>query len=178
MVEFARSHDIDLDLHSTTQYFAARETWSTEAHRQFFGTEPIIANFNRICEQERIIKGGLALTTPQEEARAKGFGDHFAGRLHFSQVKVPTYPGVTFVNILAPGISKGKALETLASHLGVPLAEVVAVGDGQNDISLLATAGLAIAMGNAHDELKKIADHVTLDVAQDGLAAAIKKFLV
>ena len=52
------------------------------------------------------------------------------------------------------------------------------MGDGQNDISLLSKAGLAIAMGNAHEELKKIADHVTLDVEQDGLAVAIKQFLV
>jgi Cof subfamily protein (haloacid dehalogenase superfamily) len=178
MIEFAHSHDIDLELYSATCYFAERETWSTEARRQFFGIEPTMGDFAKLWEQERIIKGGLTVTTPQEEAKAESLGHHFADGLHFSQVKTPTFPDVTFINILAPDVSKGKALEALASHLGVSLAEVMAVGDGKNDISLLSKAGLAIAMGNAHDELKKVADHITLDVEEHGLAAAIKRFLV
>ena len=64
---------------------------------------------------------------------------------------MPTFPEVTFNNILAPGTSKGMALEALAAYLGMSLAEVMAVGDGKNDISLLSTAGLGIAMGNAHE---------------------------
>ncbi len=51
------------------------------------------------------------------------------------------------------------------------------MGDGTNDVSLLTTAGFAIAMGNAADEVKAIADYVTLDVEQSGLAAAIEAFL-
>jgi Cof subfamily protein (haloacid dehalogenase superfamily) len=178
MIEFARSHDIDLELYSTTDYFAQRETWSTEAHRQFFGVEPAIVDYTGLWERERIVKGGLVVTNTDEEAKARRFDDHFAGSLHFSQVKVPTFPDVTFINILAPGTSKGIALEALASHLGIRLAEVVAVGDGKNDISLLCTAGLGIAMGNAHEEVKKVADHITLDVEEHGLAAAIKELLI
>ena len=178
MIEFAHSHDIDLELYSATHYFAERETWSTEAHRQFFGIEPTMRSFAGLCEQKRIIKGALVVTTPREKARAESFGNHFADSLHFSEVKVPTFPDVTFINILAPDTSKGIALQALALHLGVSLDEVVAVGDGKNDISLLSTAGLGIAMGNAHEEVKKVADHITLDVEEHGLAAAIKEFLV
>ena len=58
------------------------------------------------------------------------------------------------------------------------MSEVIAIGDGINDISLLSTAGLAIAMGNALDEVKAVADYTTLGVAQNGLAAAINKFLL
>ena len=68
-------------------------------------------------------------------------------------------------------------MHALASHLGIPLTQVIAVGDGTNDISLLTTAGLAIAMGNALDEVKAVASYVTLDVDHSGLAAAINKFL-
>ena len=178
MVEFAHGNSIDLELYSTTQYFAERETWSTEAHRQFFDFIPTIASFDEIWEKERIIKGGLVVTNPEEEAKAESFRRKFGDAVHFSQARTPAYPGVVFNNILAPEVSKGKALETLAVHLGVPLAEVAAVGDGTNDISLLSSAGLGIAMGNAHDELKKVADHITLDVDHSGLAAAINKFLL
>jgi len=178
MAAFAREHGIELDLYTTNHYFAERESWSTDAHRRFFSTEATISEFSRLIGRERIIKGGMAVTNAGETAAFEAFKKHFAGRLHISQVRIPTYPEVTFINIVAPDTSKGKALEALAAHLGIPLGEVVAVGDGQNDLSLLGTAGLAVAMGNAHEELKKIADHITLNVEEHGLAAAIKKFLV
>ncbi len=92
--------------------------------------------------------------------------------------QTPAYPDVYFINIVAPGVSKGKALEVLASYLSIPLAEVVAIGDGANDISLLAKAGLAIAMENAVDELKAVADYITPDVEHNGVARAINKFLL
>ena len=92
--------------------------------------------------------------------------------------KTPAYPEVDFINVVAPGVSKGKALEALATFLGIPLSEVMAIGDGANDITLLSSAGLAIAMGNAPEELKAVADYVTLDGDHNGVAAAINKFLV
>ena len=52
------------------------------------------------------------------------------------------------------------------------------IGDGTNDLPLLSLAGRAIAMGNAPDEVKRMADYVTLDVDQNGLAVAIEKFLL
>jgi len=177
MDEFAHCHDIDLELHSATHYFAERETWSTEAHRQFFNIEPTIINFTNLWERERIIKGGLVATNPHEESKIENFCRHFADSLHFSWARTPAYPGVAFINILAPKVSKGKALEALVSHLGVSLAEVIAAGDGTNDISFLTSAGFSIAMGNAPDEVKAVADHITLDVDHSGLAAAINKFL-
>ena len=80
--------------------------------------------------------------------------------------------------MIAPDVSKGTALEALASFLGIPLTEVMAIGDGGNDIPLLSSAGLAVAMGNASDELKAVADYITLDVDHNGVAAAISKFLL
>ncbi len=178
MVEFARSHRIDLELFSATRYLVERETWSTYVHREFFGVEPALVDFAGIWERERVIKGGLVTTGPEEAARARAFHEHFAERLHFSYAKTPAYPEADFINILSPGVSKGKALEALAIHAGIPLDRVVAVGDGTNDISLLATAGLAIAMGNAAEEVRAVARYVTLDVDHSGVAAAISRFLL
>ena len=178
MVEFAHQHEIDLELHSATRYFIERETWSTKARRQFFGMEPTIVNLAMLWERERIIKGGVVTTNPREAAKARSFSRQFRDSLHFSSAMTPAYPGVDFINILAPEVSKGKALEALASHLGVSLTEVVAIGDGVNDVPLLSAVGLAIAMDNAPDGVKAVADYVTLDVDYSGVAAAIEKFLL
>jgi len=177
-VEFAHLHNIALELYSATHYFVERETWSTDAHRQYFGIEPTIVDFTGLWERERIIKGGLVAVTPQQATKAKSFRLHFDRSLHFSRARSPAFPGVDFINIVAPEVSKGKALAALASHLGVSLSEVMAVGDGINDISLLSLAGLAVAMDNAPDEVKAVAHHITLDVDHSGLAAAIKRFLL
>ncbi len=178
MIEFAEQESIELELFSTTHYFAPRETWSTKAHREFFGINATVANFGDIWKRERIIKGGLVTTNPQEEAQAEKLIHQFNDRIYLSRAKTPVYPGVVFNNMLTEGVSKGNALRELAAYLGVALEYVMAIGDGSNDISLLSTAGLAIAMGNASPEVKSAADYTTLDVDHNGLAAAIRRFLL
>ena len=177
-VELAHSNDIYLELYSATHYFVERETWATDIHRHFFGLQPTVVDFTKLWNQERIIKGELMTSSPQEAAKARSFYLQFNDSLHFSWVTTPAYPGIDFINLVDPEVSKGKALEALASHLGISLSEVIAIGDGTNDIPLLSCAGLAIAMGNAPDEVKAIADYITLDVDHSGLAAAINKFLL
>ena len=176
-VEFARQNDIYLELYSATRYFVERETWGTEIHRQFFDLEPIVVDFTKLLKREPIIKAELMTSSPEEVAQARSFYLQFNSRLHFSWVRTPTYPDVDFINVVDLGVSKGKALAALASHLGISTTEVMAIGDGTNDIPLLSSVGLAIAMDNAPDEVKGVAHYVTLDVDHSGLAAAINRFL-
>jgi hypothetical protein len=177
-VEFVRQNDIYLELYSSTRYFVERETWATEIHRQFFNLEPAVVDFTDLWSKERIIKGGLVVASAQEVAQARSFRLQFNRSLRFSEARSPAFPGVEFINLVAPEVSKGKALTALASYLGVSLSEIVAIGDGVNDISLLSIVGLALAMQNAPDEVKAVAHYVTLDVDHSGLAAAIRKFLL
>ena len=106
------------------------------------------------------------------------FQDEFVDCLRFSIARSPAFPEVDFINIIDTDVSKGIALNALASFLGIATEEVMAVGDGLNDIPLLETAGLAVAMGNAFPEVKKVADYITLGVDHSGLAAAINRFLL
>jgi len=177
-VEFAYLNGINLEFYSADCYFVKRETWASDIRRDFYHTPPTIVDITKLWQKERIIKGVLTIRSPEEKAKAEILYLQFKDSLSFSWTRTPAYPGVDFINVLAPDVSKGKALEALTSFLGIPLTEVMAVGDGTNDISLLSSAGLAIAMGDAPDELKAVADYVTLDVDHNGLAEAIKKFLL
>ncbi len=178
MVDFARLNEINLELFSATHFFIERETWVTDIRRKFFHLEPTVVDFTKLWQNERIIKGGVVVSSVEEKAKANDFYLHFKNRLNFSLTGTPAYPDIDFFNVVATEVSKGKALAALASFLGIPLTEVMAIGDGANDISLLSSAGLAIAMGNAPEELKAVADYVTLDVDHNGVAAAVNKFLL
>ncbi len=72
--------------------------------------------------------------------------------------------------------NKGEALIALAEHLGIPREATMSFGDGLNDLSMLAAAGLGVAMANACDEAKACADVLTASCDEDGAALAIEKY--
>jgi Cof subfamily protein (haloacid dehalogenase superfamily) len=76
------------------------------------------------------------------------------------------------------GANKGAALKYLRDMLGVEKDEVMAVGDSPNDIAMLRESGLAVAVANATEETKSAADHLTLSNEENGVAAAIKEFVL
>lgn len=79
---------------------------------------------------------------------------------------------------LAPeGVSKGSALEQVRRRLGVATARTVAVGDQRNDLEMLRWATRGVAMGQAPDEVKAVADEVTGDVYSDGLVPVLRSLL-
>jgi len=178
MIEFSRLVQLDFDLYSITHFFAERESWATDIRRDFFKLDATITDFKEIQHKERFIKGTLVVSSVEEKRKARDFVDHFKNKLNFSWTKTPAYPDVDFINIIASDVSKGKALKALTSFMGISLDEVAAIGDGMNDIPLLTSSGLAIAMANAPDEVKAIADHVTSDVDHQGVAEAVRKYIL
>ena len=178
MIEYSRKIQLDFDLYSITQFFAERESRATDIRRDFFKLDATIVDFREIQNKERFIKGTLVVSSAKEKQKARDFVDHFNNKLNFSWTKTPAYPDIDFINIIANDVSKGKALKSLTSFMRISLNEVAAIGDGINDIPLLTSSGLAIAMANAPDEVKTIADHVTLDVDHQGVAEAVRKYIL
>ena len=80
------------------------------------------------------------------------------------------------IELNAPAANKGTALRALAEALEIPRERIMAVGDGLNDRTMLEAAGFAVAMGNAHPEIKALARFVTDDCDHDGAAKAIERF--
>lgn len=79
---------------------------------------------------------------------------------------------------LHPQASKGQALAEVMARLGLDRSEVMAVGDAPNDLSMLQTAGVAVAMGHGHPSLKQVADYVTAGGASDGVAEAVEALVL
>jgi len=177
-LDFARQTGVHIDLYSSARYFIEQEDWAADIRRQFFRLTPTISSLDEVCRRERIIKGTLITRSPEERQQALEVQGRFRGRLAFSWTMTPAYPDIDFINILSARVSKGRALEELCRFLKVPLADVVAIGDGVNDVSLLKKAGLAVAMANSSEELRSVAQTVTHDVDHSGVAEAIKKFIL
>ena len=78
---------------------------------------------------------------------------------------------------LPAGLSKAVGLQWLAQHLGVAAADVLAVGDNDNDVEMLRWAGVGVAMGNSSAAALAAADWVTAAVGQDGAALALERYL-
>jgi HAD superfamily hydrolase (TIGR01484 family) len=82
-----------------------------------------------------------------------------------------------WLDINPEGVSKASALEQVRRRLGVEPSQTTAVGDQRNDIEMLRWAARGVAMGNAPDEVKAIADEVTLGVDQDGLLPVLRSLI-
>ena len=82
------------------------------------------------------------------------------------------------LEVNAPGVTKGKGLAALAAHLGLAREQLMACGDSGNDLAMIETAGLGVAMGNAEDAIKAVAGYVTTSNDEDGVALAVERFVL
>ena len=82
------------------------------------------------------------------------------------------------LEINAPGATKGEAILRLAGHLGLRQEQTMGFGDGENDMTMIRTAGIGVAMGNAVEALKAESDYVTVTNDEDGVADAIEKLVL
>ena len=80
------------------------------------------------------------------------------------------------LQIMDRRVSKARALERVAAHYGVPLTQVLAIGDAPNDVGMLGIAGVAVAMDNAHPLVKEIADWVAPSNNDHGVHAALARY--
>lgn len=83
----------------------------------------------------------------------------------------------TSIDFSLKGITKESGVRRICEHLNIEMASVMAIGDNLNDLDLIKSAGLGIAMGNANDTLKQVADRVTASNEENGVAKAINRYL-
>jgi hypothetical protein len=96
----------------------------------------------------------------------------YGGRLYLASSRK------RYLEMVDVRVNKGRALGYLAGSLGISANEVLAIGDSMNDVDMLEYAGIGVAMGNANDKVKAVADFITLRNTEDGVASAVEKFVL
>ena len=82
----------------------------------------------------------------------------------------------TFMDLNVRGVDKSLGIQQVMSYYGLTMAEAMAFGDGGNDLPMVRDAAVGVAMGNACDELKSVADYITSSVDEDGVSRALEHF--
>ena len=85
--------------------------------------------------------------------------------------------GFNNFEISKAGVSKREGLSFLANYLGTDLAHTMAMGDSENDLSMINAAGIGVAMENATEDVKAVANFITASNEEDGVAKAVKHFI-
>ncbi|MBF2628672.1 Cof-type HAD-IIB family hydrolase [Listeria marthii] len=98
----------------------------------------------------------------------------FSGKFEVMHCTVPIF-GDDSGELMVPDIHKATAIEFLLQHIGGDKKATIGIGDGMNDAEMLVYCETGIAMGNAKEELKQLADDVTKSVDEDGLFASFQK---
>ena len=91
---------------------------------------------------------------------------------------VEVYDTKFAIHLTDPTVNKGSSLEMVAAYLSIQTDEILAIGDSENDIEFLRVVGMKVAVNNADEELKALADYVTENSYGDGVAEAIEKFIL
>ena len=161
---------------------AKAEDYATDAHylkmvREFRNPVPELKEYLRSTAAEGDVQKVMlfARNTPGSELVTKAITDAVAERFPSIKTTSSTWNNLE-LNIATA--HKGNSLKRFAEHLGYTLENCMALGDGTNDLSMIEAAGLGVAMSNAHPLVLAAADHVTASNDEDGVAKAIRDFVL
>lgn len=115
------------------------------------------------------------LVSNDEEALV-GLENHWKKRLDGTLDAFRSEP--YFLEVVPPGVDKANTLGVLMEQLGVTREEVIAIGDGVCDVTMIQLAGLGVAMGHSQDSVRVCADYVTASNEEDGVAQAVEKIIL
>ena len=178
IVGMASNTAIHVSLYANDEWHAPRMDQWTEKEQRVTKVAARVTELHPVLETWQTAGSGahkVMCMGPEEEIfeMAAKLDARYADQLHVYRSKT------TYLEIAPKAISKATALElVLQQQYDINLSEVVAFGDNYNDIDMLRAVGLGIAVGNAREEVKAVANEVTLNSVDDGVAVAIEKYFL
>ena len=168
LFRYAEAHDYCFGTTIGTEDYYTAPHKKVEADRVY--NRFIKRNFRPVSELLESGKRVRALSYAGELAREK----EALGKA-FPELKLIGFASGYGADVVEQGFSKAEGLKRLCSYYGIAREHTAAFGDSLNDMEIVQYAGIGIAMGNAVDELKAVADYVTDDVKHDGILHACEK---
>ena len=172
IVALSQQHGWHLTLYVDDQVYLTSLQYPRAFYEQMFSLPLRVVNDLSAAITRPPAKFIIVAEPEEADAIVPMLRERFAGRLHI----VRSHRNFVEGNPL--DASKGQALARLAARLGVPQSQTAAIGDNDNDADMVAWAGLGMAMGNAHPDLKAVADIILPSVEKDGVAVAIEKYIL
>lgn len=172
IVDLAREYNVTCMVWKDNRLFVSEINELVNKYTQISSVVP-----NKIDNLEKLLENGVTkilwYDTAEKIAEYQSkIGQYISKNVNFH----PSRPYfMEFVDVKA---SKAIAMEQIGNHYGIKQSQMIAVGDGFNDLSMIEYAGLGVAMANAPEEVKKRADYITLSNEEDGVAHVINKFIL
>jgi Cof subfamily protein (haloacid dehalogenase superfamily) len=172
VVLWSRAHGLDPHLNHLERFIVRADDPRADEYSAFMGSRPELADDLPNSIRHAVTKVMAAGEPPLPTEVAGDARAHFAGR---ADVTV-SHP--RFLEFVAPGVSKGRAVRWLARRLGIRLGAVLAIGDQWNDIEMLAEVGHGTAMPTAPDEVRAAARYIAPPLAEEGVARMIEALVL
>jgi len=173
--ELVMGYPVSAMYYSRMDWYAEEETPATKKEQKITDIPITIQPFEKtlaIWEQtdhgpnKVLISGDEQVILKLEDALLETFGTHL--NVFKSQSR--------YVEVMHKEASKTQAIQLLMKHYGLKQEEIIAIGDNYNDKGMIEFAGMGVAMGNAPDEIKAVANYVTDTNNNDGVAKALQQF--
>ncbi|MDD4171628.1 MAG: HAD-IIB family hydrolase, partial [Syntrophomonas sp.] len=168
--------DCGVHYHSYFDDRLVMETLSEEgkAYSLLAGVEATVVNDLAESLETNDAMKIMAISRDEEKllAMERHLKSSYADKLHITRSKPH------FLEVMHPEADKSKALEVIARHYKIDREEVMAIGDSYNDMEMIKWAGVGVAMGNAVQALQDRADFVTASNIEEGVAAALHRFIL
>jgi len=178
VIEFAGERDLEFTLYTEDAIYVSHMYSSREYYDLWFSLPlhhvPDLAEVagNLYRKGVPLVKGLFIGQPATLGALEADLNARLTGRLEVMRSHA------NFLEVLAPGVSKARAVAFLAARYEVAQHETIAVGDSGNDISMIRWAGLGVAMANASPDVRASADWIAPSVSDDGVAAVIDRFIL
>ncbi len=166
---FAEQHQLSFVAFGDNEIFTHKRDQYTNIMLDYNEPEPIVvANVN-----DHPIHKIIVLAEPDDiQAIRPILASHMGARADILITEA------VMVEVMPTGTSKGHSLRWLAGQMGIEMADVLAIGNADNDLTMLQFAGVGVAMANATQRVLDIADFVTTSNNEAGVAAAIEQFVL
>ena len=172
IVLWATAAGLDPHLNHLERFIVRADDPRVDDYSAFMGSRPQVADDIARSIRHSITKVMAAGEPPLPTELAVQARSRFAGR---ADVTV-SHP--RFLEFVAPGVSKGRAVRWLARRLGIPLGAILAIGDQWNDIEMLAEVGHGAAMPTAPVEVQAVARYIAPPLAEEGVARMIEALVL